>query len=278
MSGTQSGSAIKKHRRKRQKHQPILTPTVRSLKHARKVTGQFHRLTHSIASCADDGARAQLEEKLENMGGRAAYQEASIKATGDVRHTSRWMFSILTKLGRRPAKGQPKLRTLEVGAVNTQILVIPWLDVTAIDLRSTDPMIQTQDFFDRPPCRDFDAVMCSMVINCVPTPEKRGEMLLRLRAQLRPTGLLFLILPLRCLTHSKRCSVDHFEAMMSAAGFTIREKKNSPKVAFFCLEATHNPSKGDLEPFVGEPQVINPGRRHTAVSYTHLTLPTKRIV
>lgn len=45
-----------------------------------------------------------------------------------------------------------------------------------------------------------------MVINCVPTPAARGDMLRRLFAHTRPGGLVFLMLPLRCLTHAKAMS------------------------------------------------------------------------
>ena len=130
---------------KRKRSAPIVTPQVHSLKHARRVTSAFHRITHALEN-AEGQQKAELEAELQTMGGRAVYQAASVKATSDIKHTSKWMFSILTKLGVRPKSGEPPLKTLEVGAVNTQVLSIPWLDVLAIDLRSTNPKIKAQDF------------------------------------------------------------------------------------------------------------------------------------
>ena len=48
-----SSSAISKPKKKGKKKQPIVAPQVRSLKHARKVTGAFHRITHSLEQCTD---------------------------------------------------------------------------------------------------------------------------------------------------------------------------------------------------------------------------------
>jgi hypothetical protein len=54
------------------------------------------------------------------------------------------------------------LSGLQVGAVNTQLLSMPWLAVRAIDLRSTHPRIEQRDFFDVVPAAEFGAVVCSM--------------------------------------------------------------------------------------------------------------------
>jgi 25S rRNA (adenine2142-N1)-methyltransferase len=86
--------------------------------------------------------------------------------------------------------------------------------VRAIDLRSCHPRIEQADFFDLEPAGDFDAVVCSMVINCVTTPEARGDMLLRLLRHARPGGHVFLTLPLRCLTHSPATSWASFLSVL----------------------------------------------------------------
>jgi len=72
-----------------------------------------------------------------------------------------------------------------------------------------------------------------MVINCVPDARKRGLMLLLLFAHLRPGGLLFLMLPLQCLTRSHACSRATFSAALAAVGFQVVATRDSPKVAFF---------------------------------------------
>mmetsp|Transcript_5303 Transcript_5303/g.17602 ORF Transcript_5303/g.17602 Transcript_5303/m.17602 type:complete len:172 (-) Transcript_5303:784-1299(-) len=115
-------------------HRPM-----RSMRRAREVTSKFHEHTHAIAAAQARGDRAaaqEAQEALDALGGRDAYQQASILTTERSKHTSKWLFSILTKNGMRPGKGQPPLKVLEVGAVNTQILSVPWLDVRAIDINS----------------------------------------------------------------------------------------------------------------------------------------------
>ncbi|RHY20152.1 hypothetical protein DYB32_010094 [Aphanomyces invadans] len=169
------------------------------------------------------------------MGGREAYQDASILST-NLFKTSRWVFQLLTKFELRPAKKMPQLQVLEVGAINTQLVVCPWLNVLAIDLISRHPKIQQMDFFDLDLARRFDVVVSSMVINCVPTPEKRGEMLQRTWTHLNDGGHFFLMLPLLCLTNSTFMTVDHFEKLVQQLGFVLREKKETPKIAFYCFQ------------------------------------------
>ena len=120
-----------------------------------------------------------LRAALESLGGRARYQEASMLLTQQHTGSSRWVFQQVTALGLRPGKGGAPLRTLEVGAVNAQLLSCPFLDVTAIDLKSRHPRIVERDFFDFdcPPASLFDVLSNAMVINCVPTAQQRGEML-----------------------------------------------------------------------------------------------------
>jgi 25S rRNA (adenine2142-N1)-methyltransferase len=93
------------------------------------------------------------------------------------------VFSIITKLGLRPKKSQSPLEVLEVGAVNTQLLSVPWLSVRAIDIKvsclsqiilqifysttayfmqAQHPQIEQCDFFDIVPGGDYNAVVMSM--------------------------------------------------------------------------------------------------------------------
>lgn len=74
-----------------------------------------------------------------------------------------------------------------------------------------------------------------MVINCIPTPKGRYEMLRGYREHLRDGGHLFLMLPLLCLTKSTRTTRESFLETLTYIGFTVVAKKESPKVAFFCL-------------------------------------------
>jgi hypothetical protein len=202
----------------------LVPPPVRSLKRARQLTSAFHK---------DQGSGSVS---------RAAYQEASRAATARHRTTARFVFSSLTALGRRPPAGQPRPRLLEIGAVNTQLLACPWLDVRAIDIRPAARGIEALDFFDFPlPSKNeneklFDVVVCAMVLNCVPDSVDRGAMLARIRAVLRaPGGLAILALPTRCVS-GRGCSVAGFEGAMAAAGLgPVLETRAGPKVTFWSV-------------------------------------------
>ena len=196
---------------------------------------------------------------------RAAYQEASALTTARHR-TAKYVFAALTRHGLRPARGEPPLPLLEVGAVNTQLLSVPWLATRAIDLRSTHPRIEQLDFFALAPAAQYGAVVCAMarphatpclarsvaallaltlrllqVLNCVPDALARGAMLRGLRAHLRPGGLCFVMLPLRCVASSPFTTRDTFAAALAAAGLEVLETKESTKVVFICARAVTMP-------------------------------------
>lgn len=234
-----NGSAANK-RKRRPKVKPIATKRVKSLKNARRVTTAFHVIQQKLETAQEHaGVHAPevkaLEAELAAMGGRKAYQEASVAATASFR-TSRFVFQQLTRLERRPKKGDPKLTVLEVGAINTQLVTCPWMNVRAIDIMSRDYRIEQIDFFDIMPAGEYDAIVNSMVINCVTDPLHRGDMLLRSYQHLKPGGLFFLMLPLRCLTKSKHMTQDHFRSLLKHVGFTIEHEETTPKVAFFVLQ------------------------------------------
>jgi len=130
---------------------PILCrPFVKkSLKRARKVTTAFHNIHRQLENISAHGSKVhknfsfvkqtdgvQLRRELDDLGGRQAYQEASVLTT--TRHrTCKWVFAMITRLGLRPGKQSPPLRLLEVGAVNTQLMSVPWLAVRAIDIQES---------------------------------------------------------------------------------------------------------------------------------------------
>jgi 25S rRNA (adenine2142-N1)-methyltransferase len=135
----------------------------------------------------------------------------------------------------RGSPGDPKRKVLEVGAINTQLLVIPWLNTTSIDIESRHPRIQEIDFFDLPPAGEYDIIVNSMVINCVMGGLKRGLMLLNSYRHLKPGGYLFLAFPNGCLSRSKYMNAAKFKKILTdVVGFELcEEMENTPKVAFF---------------------------------------------
>ena len=67
----------------------------------------------SARADGDTAAVADAQSELNKLGGRASYQAASELTTSRHR-TSKWVFSLLTKMNLRPNKGQKPLRVLEV--------------------------------------------------------------------------------------------------------------------------------------------------------------------
>lgn len=254
---------------------PLTTKPVimKSRKRARQVTTQFHKLTHERERAVQQGDRIAVEKldtALQEMGGRSEYQRASQLSTS-FHSTSKWVLGNLARTGwlygiveerqentkvndetKRKRPSRRPTRILEVGAINTELLDAAAettstgekkyrLDVRAIDLHSMEARIEEADFLTLDFCSDnvkerYDVIVCSMVINCVPTPADRGKMMARWYHHLRPGGLLFLTLPKFCLTKSAFVTVNVFQEMLSSeggVGFQIEETKQSPKVAFF---------------------------------------------
>ena len=182
-----------------------------------------------------------------------------------------------TKSRKRPRRNT---RLLEVGAINTELLDAAMetvaantndkkstnddegedeeervpkykLDVRAIDIHSMDERIAEADFLTFPllsqvPNERYDVIVCSMVLNCVTTPPERGKMLARLYHHLRPGGLLFLTIPLFCLTRGAFLTPALFREMLGVGGvgFDLEETKESPRLAFFvCRRPQEDPTE-----------------------------------
>jgi hypothetical protein len=87
----------------------------------------------------------------------------------------------------------------------------------------------------------------AMVINCVPTKQLRGRMLVLCNLHLKLDAHLFMVLPLRCLSNSPFMSVDGFPVLLKAVGFEVVQQHQSPKIAFFCLAKRRQLSVADLQ-------------------------------
>mmetsp|Transcript_54020 Transcript_54020/g.123116 ORF Transcript_54020/g.123116 Transcript_54020/m.123116 type:complete len:299 (-) Transcript_54020:374-1270(-) len=240
---------------KKRKPIPIVPPKMKSLKRARHVTSSFHRITHAIerieSSARPDQAQlCALRRELHELGGRDAYQQASVLTTARCSSSS-WVIKTLRRLGRLTGAKKPEasdLRVLEVGAINTELLTTRGLEVRAIDLLAQDPKIEKRDVFEleKEEGKQYDVIVCSMVINCIPTAQDRGRMLTLLRRLLRDHGLLFLTLPISCLTPPGPAAAGGkktravpgfdraaFESLLRQAGFEARsspDSKTSEKV------------------------------------------------
>ncbi len=158
-----------------------------------------------------------------------------------------------------PTLNKKVLRLLDVGAIKNQYLrYSSWLDVTAIDLNPQHPSVIKSDFFDfvsslgsSPSEEDsggskesaegassssssFDVVVLSLVMNFVGDPRKRGQMLIQCERIINDGGLLFIVLPLACVTNSRYLNQALFERMLNSTGFVIEKQKESKKL-WFCV-------------------------------------------
>jgi 25S rRNA (adenine2142-N1)-methyltransferase len=220
---------------------------IKSRKHARKLTTEYHRITemlHQAESCEE---QAKFAAELNALGGVDAYQKASVFNTS-LHSTSRWVVKRL-RMRDLLSHGRDRPRVLEIGAINTELLTTPGLSVRAIDLNSQDPRIEQQDFMQLPHggefdastalSRTYDALVCSMVLNCVPDARMRFDFLISMRSQLRKGGLAFIVLPRSCLAHSRTLTHDSFVDCLRAVGLppdlTIASPESAKLVYFECV-------------------------------------------
>ena len=136
-------------KQKRAKLNPLGT-VPSSLRKARAVTSESHRLTHEQSLLRRTAAAA-----ADLSGGHSS---ASAKA-----HSSSSFFLFF-----RP------LEALEVGAINAD-LCVPWLRVSDIGLMSRHPRMRQLDFIAVRPRGAFDCLVNSMVINCVEPLDARAH-------------------------------------------------------------------------------------------------------
>jgi 25S rRNA (adenine2142-N1)-methyltransferase len=235
---------------------------------AREITGKYHEIQNELEQIDrrvvdnnelpnDKKRKKELKILMEANGGVDKYQKASIISTIHFK-TSRWVVRSLQEepLNRKPIKKGIKLVTLEVGAINTQLQDCPWLNVRAIDLNSQHRKIEEKDMMtlEKDTFGIYDVVLSSMVINCVSCPFKRFEMLARLSLHIKPSGVLFIILPKRCI-NSPLLGSKHFSAILTAMGLKDAvERRHTPKLTFFTLIKDDNYIKynNDLNAFIDE--------------------------
>ena len=270
--------------KRRRQGVPLVPPPNQTMsrKRARQVTTAFHQLTRGHATKMDAGSAVALDKAQVVAYQKASQVSTSFHSTSKwvLGYLSRngWVYGIpvsedeaeeetettaakekCKSNSRKRRKERHPTRLLEIGAINTQLLDASQtrrqylLNVRAIDLHAMDKRIEEADFL-RLPLHDvkrnsedggYDVIVCSMVINCVPTPSARGEMMCRLYHFLRPGGLLFLTLPRTCLRLSPYMDAADFGQLLTDLGLAICETKESPKIAFFvCQRVVQRPWDG----------------------------------
>lgn len=188
------------------------------------------------------------------MGGLEAYQRMSTIGQGSDRGGGSekifigWMNELSVR--KEALDEKHKLKLLEVGALrpDNYASCSSWIDVSPIDLHSTHPDIQEQDFLlldDAQNRSKWDAISLSLVLNFVPEPRDRGQMLRLAHSFLRPGGLLFVALPLPCITNSRFCTPEHFDALMQSLSFEQLRVRWKPggKMAYWLYKKLELPSQ-----------------------------------
>ena len=218
------------------KNTPIGGKAMKSRKLARKVTGKYHELNAKLATSLTKKEKVAIKDEIKALGGIDKYQQASVIST-QFFNTSKFIIKTLREFinnnSVRPTNNVPNV--LEVGSINTVLKKCTSFNVRSIDIHSQHPLIEELDFFDLPPERAYDAVVCSMVVNYVAEPERRGEMICRLIEQIHEGGVIFLVLPLRCI-QSEYLGMDLFDSFLTGLGCVeLQPKRITPHLIFFFL-------------------------------------------
>jgi 25S rRNA (adenine2142-N1)-methyltransferase len=242
-----------------------------SSKQSRTIIRTHHRLQKEHAAAVKKGdikTADDLSKRIENNGGIKVYQAASKQGQAKTRggDSSKVLVEWLREakiIGSNGRTTKEPYRLLEVGALSTENEISKFpktVDVTRIDLNSQGPGITQQDFMQRPlPTgyeEQFDIISLSLVLNYVPEPVGRGDMLKRITKFLRKPlpedevqvlPALFLVLPLPCVSNSRYLDEKLLLELMENLGFEMKMKNDTLKLCYylFTLAGQNNGVKGE---------------------------------
>lgn len=245
-----------------------------SSKASRAVIRSHHSLRklHAQALAASDEQEAErIRRALAETGGLESYQAASALGQSSDRggDTSKVLVEWLSPSIQAVEKRKATLQMLEVGSLSSQNACskVPCIRVRRIDLKAREPGIEEIDFMAMPiPQHEealFDIVSLSLVLNFVPDPESRGQMLARLPSFLHPNRdspfpCLFLVLPLPCVTNSRYLTEPHLEQILNRLNFVSLHVKRTSKLHYSLWRWTGE-RPGRQQSSFGKQQ-LHPGR------------------
>lgn len=231
----------------------------------RQLIRSHHQLNKQLASVENAGNREEADEirkRIEQLGGLKSYQQASIQGQANDRggDSSAVLMEWLKPLTSVVGKDKSKLRLLEVGALSTRNACSRsgCFDVERIDLNSQAEGIKQQDFMARsipsPDGERFDVISLSLVLNYVPSPEGRGDMLKRTceflsirnehtysMDQQSTLPALFLVLPAPCIVNSRYMSEERLASLMESLGYALLRSKQTSKLVFYLWQLKARP-------------------------------------
>ena len=222
------------------------------------IVRSYHTLHKQLSTALSKGRTVEaqaIEAKIDELGGLAKYQEASIQGQSAQRggDTSKVLVEWLAEEEgneKTSVRSERPLRMLEVGALKPDNACSRngLFEMERIDLRSQHPAIKEQNFMERPTCarekidlEGFDIVSLSLVVNFVGDPVERGEMLKRVASFFRPytdhkEGVfpgLFLVLPAPCVRNSRYLDEERLETIMESLGYKRAKRKSSSKLVYY---------------------------------------------
>lgn len=234
----------------------------------------------------DEASAAAASAEIAALGGLDRYQQASLLGQSKLRGGDssiillEWLAPFLSSREKVPRTS--RIRMLEVGALSTDnaCSTSGYFDNVRIDLNSQEPGILKQDFMERPPPSGpeerFDIISLSLVLNFVPDPASRGDMLRRTTEFLRepsvaarreePYPSLFLVLPRSCVLNSRYCTEERLEQIMLSLGYSKAESKTTQKLVYYLWKLnTPSPSAHDRT-FPKKEVNAGPKRNNFAIS------------
>lgn len=201
-----------------------------------------------LTCCAQLG---DIDGEVKNLGGIEAYQVASTQGQGNLRggDSSKKLIEWLKEGYSTTIVESNDLNALEIGCLSANNAISTskvFQEVVKIDLNSQNhSKILQQDFMERPlpkyEFEKFNLISCSLVINFVPSPKQRGDMLNRITQFLKPPkngsmSSLFLVLPLPCVSNSRYFDHSLMDEIMSALGFTRTYYYEAKKIAYWMYD------------------------------------------
>lgn len=212
-------------------------------------------------------------QQIAENGGLSQYQLASkvgqkAERGGDSsKILVEWMKPIISSLVDTPKQ----LRLLEVGALSVKNACskVPAFCVERIDLHSQEAGIVNQDFMEMPvPAEQtgkFHIICLSLVLNFVPDPGARGDMIRRLPKFLSPhpsfpdvLPCVFLVLPAPCVLNSRYMTENHLKSIMASVGLQCMKWKQTPKLIY---SLWRQDGEGDLAQYKKD-QLRSGGKRN----------------
>ncbi|KAK6458027.1 YBZ1-like protein [Scheffersomyces xylosifermentans] len=198
---------------------------------------------------------AEIDAETTARGGIGAYQSASTQGQNSKRggDSSKKLVEWLKQPQYKDRLND--VNALEIGCLSTRNVISTcniFKNIVRIDLNSQSPLIVEQDFMQRPlPTSDderFNLISCSLVINFVPSPKERGDMLVRMTKFLKKPvkgsiSSLFLVLPLPCITNSRYFDNELLQNIMKELGFKQIFAYEAKKVAYWLFDWSGQVSK-----------------------------------